>query len=248
MMDESLSGLERAYRADANNLELLGTLSRARARMSWCFQGRPISEWLEALRDKEWHVRGKAVWRLSQIGAEAEFAVPALVELFDKEQSTTVQGLILSALGNIACQAAAPLLIQAGETAPMGLRWIAFQALAKLGPGAKIALPHLRRFFARPVPGSLFASAVEAVVAIAPEESVAILGGFLKSEFVDYQMRAVTQLGELGEIARPLLPALEELANTKSSWVARKAEEAADKIKGYEVSRQRGRRDPQTQR
>lgn len=212
MMD-SLSELERAYKADPGNLGLLVQLSREKVRLSWSIKGQTAAEWLSSLSAKKpWHERSKGVWRLGELGADADFAVPSLLKLLASESSPIVQSRILQVLGKIRCEASIPALIEAAKTAPPGIRWVASKALGDFGPKAKLASKTLWENLEKSKDQGLFLSSLEAYAKVAPEESLRMFKDILDSGDQGRQRAALRVLPTLGEKARPLIGTLQRLA------------------------------------
>src|SRR5262249_34849999 len=108
------------------------------------FEGKPLAEWIKALKDKDVTVRFKAVQVLTQAGPEARAAVRAvLAALSDKEVGGLFGALVPPALARIGPGAVPALGTALKDPEPIVRRAAAF-ALSLIGPGAKEALPALR--------------------------------------------------------------------------------------------------------
>src|SRR5262249_7246673 len=98
----------------------------------------------EALKDKEIvNVRLWAAWGLRRIGAEAKAAVPQL-EAALKDESRLVRFEAAIALWAISKQKSAiPALIDLLKNKDANARWRSAEALERIGPKAKAAVPAL---------------------------------------------------------------------------------------------------------
>ncbi len=173
---------------------------------------------MAALRDPRDPMRLAAAEALGGIAGEAKEAVPALVTAMgDKEP--TVSETAMGSLGHIgpAARGAVPALLAvvgdtpqiAGESVLLDYateqrRLRAIEALGKIGPDAKPALAPLlaalQDFWLR-------GAAAEALSRIGPE-AVPPLMSALASGSPQVRLGAADALGQIGEPARPALPAL----------------------------------------
>ncbi|MHC4568629.1 MAG: HEAT repeat domain-containing protein, partial [Planctomycetota bacterium] len=105
------------------------------------YGGRSLSELIGALDDQDWQTRIKAVYHLGYMGPKAEPAVPALVDALSEER---LRESILHSLANIGTGAgeAIPALIKAITEYAPACRWMAAEALAKIGDKA---VPELKK-------------------------------------------------------------------------------------------------------
>ena len=87
-----------------------------------------------ATKDPDPNVRRRAATSLGERGAAARAAVPALVELLEKEELTWLQGYVADALGHFgpAAAPAVPALSKALRSADAGLRGHAVCALGRI--------------------------------------------------------------------------------------------------------------------
>jgi HEAT repeat protein len=98
------------------------------------YQGKTVSQWVEALNDKDRLVRIQAAVRLGIIGPAAKDAVPALIEAL-KDKSSRVRDEAVYALGQIgpAANAAVPALKSLSESDPVSwVRDVARSALKQI--------------------------------------------------------------------------------------------------------------------
>jgi hypothetical protein len=106
------------------------------------YQGKTVSQWVEALKDKDDRTRRGAAIALGQIGPAAKDAVPALIEVL-KDKDDRVRNYAASALGKIG-PAAVPALMEALKDKDINVRNAAVRALGQIGPAAKAAVPSLK--------------------------------------------------------------------------------------------------------
>jgi hypothetical protein len=78
------------------------------------YQGKTVSQWIEALKDKDKGTRIAAAFALGKIGPAAKDAVPALIEAL-KDKDRDVRSTAAQALSGIgpAAKAAVPALTEA---------------------------------------------------------------------------------------------------------------------------------------
>src|SRR5262245_8418255 len=105
------------------------------------FEGKSLSAWVEALKDKDPKIRVQAAKALESIGPKAKAAVPALIDAL-KDESVLVRGPAAGALGGIGpeAKAAVPALVETLKDKNEHLRCQAALALGKIGPDARAAV------------------------------------------------------------------------------------------------------------
>lgn len=107
------------------------------------FEGKPLAEWIKALKDKDVAVRFKALQVLGQAGPQAKEAVPPLLDMLrDKELGSLFEAVVPSTLAGIGPPAVPALGTALKDPQPIVRRVAAF-ALRLIGPGAKEAMPAL---------------------------------------------------------------------------------------------------------
>ena len=184
---------------------------------------------IEALKpEKDVGVRLQIVNILGQVGPLAKAALPVLLETQKaslqetaKSKDLDPQGLrrsILVTIGSIEPEPKeyVPILTDALKNdKDLGVRVTAAQALGRVGPPAKDALPALlaahKSAMAATDPQGLRKAILEAVTKIQtdPKELVTLLIDFLKRERdLGVRLTVVTALGEIGPPAKSALPAL----------------------------------------
>jgi HEAT repeat protein len=105
------------------------------------YEGKPLSHWIAALKEKRQVTRHRAVQTLGAIGKPA---VPALIEAL-KDKDPWIRGGAIGALLSIgpSAEAAVPALIRVLAEDSDPLRRAAALALGQIGPGAQEAVPEL---------------------------------------------------------------------------------------------------------
>ncbi len=132
-----------------------------------------VPDLLELLHDPDPQTRALAALALGKIGTSLDEVVPALAKLLDEP------GDRLGALKGIwelraRARGAIPALVVVMRTDADGeLRWMATEALAKMGPTAQPALPQLIEALADPVP-AVRSHAAESLRKIGPEATAAL--------------------------------------------------------------------------
>jgi HEAT repeat protein len=98
--------------------------------------GKPVSSWVEALRDRDARVRKKAVVALGHVGTADPAALPALIGAV-KDRDLEVRRAAVLALLNLGPQAreAVPVLTEAQKDADARVRSYAVKALQRIEQG-----------------------------------------------------------------------------------------------------------------
>jgi HEAT repeat protein len=123
------------------------------------YEGRSVAELEHMLDDPDTTVQVQGAYGLSQHGAEAASAVPALVRILRSPDALVRQEAAL-ALGHIGvAEEAVPALAAALSDSEWTVRRQAAMALGQIGPAARAAEPDLRR--CRRDPHTLVRKAVE---------------------------------------------------------------------------------------
>ena len=181
-----------------------------------------------------------AIEVIRRIGPDAKPAVPALLQIWqaaanDYELRREVQ-FALGAIGPDAA-VAVPQLIESLTSTDAEVRHSACFALGSMGPAADDALRPLARQVTGKVDDFMPIAAAWAMVRIRPHNesivthAVPLLTQALGSDRERVRVEAAITLGDIGEAAKPSLPALKEAAlQDKSPAVRAAAEEAIKKI------------------
>jgi HEAT repeat protein len=181
-------------------------------------------------------VRPHAIKILAMIGPEASEAVPALIETLrdaDDETRREVQ-FALASIGPAAAPAV-PELTESLESENEEVQYSAVYALGRIGEQAKDACPNLLKLLGREEEFPRIA-AVWALTRIDPgrpeiiETGLPILTEALQSDRDLLRAEAASTLAEIGEAARPALPALRAALNDPSPSVRQAAETALERI------------------
>ena len=184
-----------------------------------------VSVLTEQLKVNDLQMCRFAARMLSEIGPQAEKAVPALIQVMRKrsepkdEMEKMRQQRLLNNVRPIAAEAlakigpaAVPLLIDALSDEDQGVRRFVAGALATIGPDAKAALPQLTKLLESENP-NLRTEAACAVWRIAKqkEPTVSVLIDVVKQGKYDSNVYAARALGEIGADAEAAIPVLIEI-------------------------------------
>ncbi len=191
---------------------------------------------LTQLDDERPAFRVEAARSIAKMGPDAKGAVPALVKRLG-DASAEVRAALLDALGEIGV-GSKPAVPQIGKAlagdAEAAVRASAARALGKIGAMASRATGDLLRAFQREGDGAVREAAAEALVRVSPRgpETLQAFQEALSGDDASRRIVAATQLGRLGAIARPALPALEALVNDADAALAEAADLAIRRIGG----------------
>jgi HEAT repeat protein len=196
-------------------------------------------------------LRKHAIKILGMIGPEASEAVPALVETMqDADEETRREAqFALAAIGPAAAPAV-PELTRALDSENEEVQYSAVYALGRIGEQAKDSCPELLKLLGREEEFPRIA-AIWALTRIDPgrpeivETGLPILTAALQSDRDLLRAEAASTLAEIGEAARPALPALRTALNDPSPSVRQAAENAIQRI---ETGRENARQPVQKQR
>lgn len=165
-----------------------------------------------ALKHEDTRIRIEAAEDLGLIGPPAAAAVPALLELSQKDPDplTRAEAAKAVALIDPRNETAIPLLVATLADKAGNIRKRAAECLGDLGPGARSAVPDLLKSVKDADPRVSWA-AIDALGQIGPdaEAGVPILVEALKEG--DNRGAAVDALGQIGRRARTAIPALEKV-------------------------------------
>lgn len=175
------------------------------------YDGKPVSEWVARLKDKDDKVRLKAAFSLRQLGPEAKAAVPALLGIL-KDKNVDVRREAAFALQRIgpAAKTAIPALIDALQDSDVYVRGWSLTALAEFGADARAAVPALKGILKEADP-LLHVDAANALSRLGEKkEAVTALIDALKNakEKWDDTASAAAVLAEIGPDAKAAVPAL----------------------------------------
>ncbi|MHC4355248.1 MAG: HEAT repeat domain-containing protein, partial [Planctomycetota bacterium] len=171
------------------------------------YGGRSLSELIGALDDQDFQTRIKAVYHLGYMGPKAEPAVPALVDALSEER---LRESILHSLANIGTGAgeAIPALIKAITEYAPACRWMAAEALAKIGDKA---VPELKKSTeSENIYLRIWCNAALAKQHGGDSTNLRYLAQLMKSADKKTAGEAVSALTMLGPISKPVVPDLVE--------------------------------------
>jgi HEAT repeat protein len=183
-------------------------------------------------------LRPYAVRVAALIGADAEPAVPALVEAWkatDKDPALRSEiQFALGAIGPGAAPAVPELITSLGSDDPP-VRNSACYALGKIGPAAKAAAAQLRLLLSSGDEYQRLIS-VWALLKILPQDNsvkyvaVPLLMGALQNDREEVRVEAIKALAEIGALAKPALPMLRQALSDDNVHVRDAAQEALEKL------------------
>ncbi len=202
-------------------------------------QNSDVASLVQSLNSKDWQVRREAANSLRKMGVKAAAAIPALAERGAKDKDINVRSAAILALIDVGRghpKQVVPVLIVALNDDFSGIRVDAVEALRKIGPAAKDAVPELIRMMDAPSHGASiphFAGALDKIGVDVPTlvglmdgkaewagkyavEAMAKLGNkavpdlvkIIKSGSPIGQARAATAIGRIGPAAKDAIPAL----------------------------------------
>jgi len=193
----------------------------------------------EALQDKD--LRPFALVLIRHMGPEAASAVPALLDILEKEPQSEDGVLFrrevqfaLAAIGPEA-RAAVPALVKSLSSQDEEIRASASFALGKMGPAARAAVPILRQKLRSESPIERLTS-ILALLQIQPgERRLAIVAGPMLLKALDNEhelvrAEAAAAVGRLGNLGKRATPRLKQLLNDESPYVRSLAAEALEKL------------------
>ncbi len=180
-------------------------------------------------------VRQFAAASLEELGPAAKEAIPALEQTLKSEQDLGICIAAASALAAIGPEGV-PALTSALTLAVYDKQWSILQALGKLGPAAKSAVPALMKLLRTEVPHDFLGVRREAASSlgkIGPEAGAAIpaLIEALKDKDWTVRSQAAEALGEIGLDAwDAVASALSEAQEDDNEWVREAARRALPKV------------------
>jgi RNA polymerase sigma factor (sigma-70 family) len=177
--------------------------------------GKPLSDWIKDLKDKDPDVRRKAAEAVGRIGSDAKAAVPALLDALEDEEvsrnkDNTLSMTAAEALWKVDRAAFVEVLKTTGRSHG---RWVATLALWNIGPAAKEVTPVLVDLAKDQKASADQAHALLALgyIGAEPEVALPVLAAALGDRFGQYsRMSAAQALGILGPKAKAALPNLEK--------------------------------------
>jgi HEAT repeat protein len=209
------------------------------------YDGRPIRDWIQALKSPDVEERRRAIHALGVIGPVVDAVVPALaaVLLTDVDRRARIEAAVALLRMGPAAKPALPALIQALADRDPVIRMNVATALHRMGPAARPAVPALIRALGdarNDTDCKLFPCTIREVVAVAlghasadSAEAVPALSELLlPSEPESTRAAAARALGEIGLEATPAAPRLRPLLDDPSDRVRTAAAEALKKITG----------------
>jgi len=175
------------------------------------YDGKPVSEWIARLKDKDDNVRLKAFFSLRQLGPEAKAAVPVLLESL-KDTNATVRcesAFTLQRIGP-AAKPAIPTLIETLKDKDYSVRFWSVVALSEFGVDARVAAPALAPLL-RDTDVVLRAKAARGLWLMGEkkEEALAVLNDLLADKREVAVSSAAFVLAEIGDAdAKSAVPAV----------------------------------------
>lgn len=193
------------YAVPTTRYLLLGSLKREPFE-----RGRPLSYWIDELKDEDAARREEAAATLGCMVPQAKVAVPTLIQVIKDDDPKVRQAAIaaLSRLGPYA-QDSVPALLQVYEdrNEEREIRWAAIAALGKMGTGGQDAVPVMIEMMANDInfaePGRIQMAVTELGPAAVPE-----LVHLLQDENPEVRAHAAVALNWIGRGAREAVPAL----------------------------------------
>jgi len=207
---------------------------------------KPIAALIEALHYKrrsvsiQNFVRQFAAASLTKLGPAAKEAMPSLEQSLKSERDSGICIAAANALAAIGPESA-PALTSALSDAAYDKRWPILQALGKLGPAARQAVPALMKVLQDHVMHDYLGArrgAAESLGKIGPEARAAIpaLIKALKDENWTLRSAAAEALGEIGPDVRDVTSALNKARKDDNQWVREAAGRALAKIRDKSAS------------
>jgi HEAT repeat protein len=178
------------------------------------YDGKPVSEWIARLKDKDDQVRLKAAMSLRHLGPQAKAAVPALMDsLNDRNVSIRQESAFALLRIGAAAKPAIPALVQALNDKDFYVRFGSTIALADFGVDAPAAVPALTQMLKGPdayPDAELMVQAARALWRMGEkkEEALAALITVLEHKNWTGAASAAPVLGEMGPAAKAAVPGL----------------------------------------
>lgn len=200
------------------------------------YNGRPLAYWMERLQTAPSDdARREAANAVVAFGADADPAVPKLVELLD-DRSPEYRGVIAHIVfGGIAkdAKSVVPAMIKL-LAEKKGDPKLVINVLQYAGPKAKEAVPHLRQALKHDRAEVRYAAAAALWSTAKNTDGVPVVVALIKekgSERKEFFYPAVELLGEIGADAKSALPALRaSLVRARDVGLERQVEDAIEKI------------------
>lgn len=189
----------------------------------------PVGYCVAKLKDPSPGVRTEAADHLGLFGEDARDAVPALGEALQDEDRDVRAAAALSLwkVGAVAAGTVSALMTALNDQDDE-VRGTAALALGLAGPDARAALLALRSMSAVDPNGVNRVNAIEAIWRLEGDAAAVLPALAAAVEGSDWQVQeaAITTLGEIGRLAKDLVPALERAARTGNEMVRLAAEHA----------------------
>jgi HEAT repeat protein len=182
-----------------------------------------VSTLIQDLNEKDIETRVKAACLLALRGAEASEATPALIKALD-DQNEDVRRFAAIALGMIDPEVpeAVPALMKTFLDKDRKVRESAAIALGKFGPKASASVPTLMKSLNDEDQG--IRQAVARALAKIGADAVPALIQRINDQSESIQsFRAVNILAEIGDKAKPAIPALQQLLKNKDTQLKKAA-------------------------
>ena len=195
------------------------------------YNGKTVSQWMEALKDNSIRNRRGAVFALGQIGPAAKDAVPALIEaLKDKDGKARVYAASALAKIDPASKDAVPALIGALKDKDGVVRSAAASALCGIRPLSKDLVPALIGALKNDKSSGVRRAAADGLGGIGPVSKdvvPALIEALKDKEGLVVRRSAVYALGRIGPAAKDAVPALKSLSAIDPASGVRSSAKAA---------------------
>jgi HEAT repeat protein len=191
---------------------------------------------MEALSDKDMHVRTVVAGSLAALGQPPPEAIPHLVTVVEMgDLSSAAAAKTLSLYGPEA-RVAIPALLAALKAKEGELRWNAARTLGKIGPKAEQAVPALVAGLKKDSDPLVREHCAESLGEIGAAAGVAVpdLIAALKDPAPRVRRDSARALGQIGPPARPAVPMLKDLLKDKDALVRKAAERSLQQLAGSE--------------
>lgn len=167
---------------------------------------------LQALGDRDPHVRSVAAAAIPEVDTPADTAIPALQKMLTTETGRTAARALSKYRGEASPAIPALLEMLNNKSLDSETRWNAARTLGKIGPPAKVAIPDLVAHLHDDAE-TIREHAAEALGDIGPDskDAVPALIDVLADKATKVRRDAARSLGQIGPQAQAAVPALKKL-------------------------------------
>jgi HEAT repeat protein len=196
----------------------------------------PVDDLVKKLKDKDGEVRLEACENLGKLGTEAKSAVGPLIQLVNKESSSSVKRAAIEALGLIGpdAKSAASTLVTVFKS-DAALRDEAGKALVKIGSDTTVS--SLTRLLPadktdKKIDNALRSAAATTLGNLGPEAKGAVkaLKAVLADKDIPLKRAAIGALGKIGPDAKEAVPELVDVLTVQNAQVKLDAIDALGKV------------------